>query len=183
MRLPPIRIKTRLESPALRRLYGDREPFLYAGFSGEPLTGVGVFANDAGPHWHYVGFGLHDRFGHELSFRLAARDVSDPTASPTWPVRLLQEFARHSVRSRVALGAGQYLRLTEPLDPGHEMCGGALVSDPELTGDYLQVVGLHDEELRLMGEDGYERFLEALRRRDELFITDPERPSLPEAQP
>jgi len=177
MRLPPIRISTRLESPALRRLYGAREPFLYAGFSGEPLSGVGVFGSPRG-HWHYVGFGLRERFGHELSFRLAARDVDDPSRSPAWPVRLLQEFARHSVGSQSPLSEGQYLRLPEALDPSHRMRSGALVPDPELGPDYLQVVGIHDRELRIMAEDGYERFLAALRQRDGLMVTDPERAPL-----
>lgn len=176
MRLPPIRITTRLESPALRRLYGSREPFLYAGFGGEPLSGVGIYANPRGPHWHYVGFGLRERFGHELSFRLAADDVSDASTAPTWPVRLLQGFARHSIGSQVALTEGQYLHLPDALDPSQPMRSGALVPDPELDGDFLQVVGLHDSELELMSEDGYESFLRELRERDALLITDPDRP-------
>jgi hypothetical protein len=178
MRLPPIRITAQVDSPALRSLYGAQEPFVYAGFTGQPLTGVGVYAHAQGPHWHYVSFGLRRRFERELSFRLRADDVQDPADAPVWPVRLLQEFARLAVRSQRAFARGHYLRLTEPLAPTVQMRSGAIVPDPELADDYLQVVGLHESELRLMGGDGWTRFLDALRARDALLVTDPARPSL-----
>lgn len=171
MRLPPIRIKTRLSSRALHGLYGELEPFVYAGFTGEPLTGVGVFPHASG-HWHYVGFGLQDRFGHELAFRLAAKDIDDPSSSPGWPVRLLQAFAKHAVRSRVPLAPGGYLRLAEPVDPEDRWSGGALITDPELPG-HLLVVGLRDDQLKLMAEDDYTAFLQRLREVDPLLVTTP----------
>jgi hypothetical protein len=183
MRLPPVRISTRVSSPALEALYGAQQPYVFAGFSVEPLSSVVVFANPAGPHWHYVGAGLGEPFGHELTFRLVALSVEDPGAAPAWPVRLLQEFARHAVRSRVPLDRGQYLHLPDALDPEHVMRSGALVLDPELGDGYLQIVGLHDEELPLMSEDGYERFLEALRAEDALLVSDPARRVLPDPRP
>ena len=71
---------------------------------------------------------------------------------------------------------GTFSATTAPLaTTGGGGGSGALVPDPEMPADYLQVVGLHDDEVRLMGEDGYERFLEALRTRDALLVTDPER--------
>ncbi len=165
MRLPPIRIRTKLEEGPLAELYGDREPFHYAGSSGEPLRSVSVFGNEEGPHWHYVAFGLKERFGIELSFRLAAASVENAVDAPGWPVALLQRLARLTIGTERPLGSGHYVCFEEPVDPAREIRCFAVVEDPQLAGPYLQAVGLHEDELLLISEDGYESFLRHRRHR------------------
>jgi hypothetical protein len=184
MRLPPIRIRTRVDDATLEELYADREPFHWAGDGSErePLAGVSVFGNDEGPHWHYVGFGLRGRglFAFELTFRLAAEAVDDLARAPRWPIRLLNEFARHAIRSRRPFEPGHYLCLPQPVDPDRDVRCGALVPDPQLCsgeGDprWLQIVGLHERELAWMSGDGYRRLLAELRRHEPLLVTVPGR--------
>lgn len=175
MRLPPIRI--RVDDAPLAALYGDREPFHWVtneGATSEALSGVSVFGNDVGPHWHYVGFGLAPEFGFELSFRLAADRIGDGAPAPAWPVKLLDAFARHAIRSGRPFECGHYLCLPEPVDPHGAVRCAAVVSDPQLRDadpQWLQIVGLHEDELDRMSGDGYRRFLEELRRRDPLLVT------------
>jgi len=178
MSLPTIHLRTRLYDGPLADLYGDREPFHFATRAGEPLRTVIVFGNDAGPHWHYVAFGLEERFGFELSFRLAASAVENAADAPSWPVSLLSRLARHAVRTERPLGSGQYVCFEEPFDPDREVRCVAVVQDPQLCGPYLQAVGLREDELARMSEDGYERFLRALRERAPLLVTEPRRPPL-----
>ena len=175
MRLPPVRIRVRLDEE-LASLYEGREPFLYSGGSSRgPLASVSVFVNDEGPHFHYVGSGLRGRFGNELSFRLAAGAQSSPSSAPIWPVRLLERFAQHAIRSRRPFEPGHYLCLPEPVDPERQVRCGVLVPDPQLAPSVLQVVGLHEEELALISEDTWQGFLGALREQAPLYVTVPGR--------
>ena len=178
MALPTIRIRTRLDEGPLADLYGEREPFHFAAPPRGPLRSVSVFANEDGPHWHYVAFGLEERFGFELSFRLAASSVDDVADAPDWPVSLLHRLARHAIRTERPLGSGQYICFEEPVDPEREVRCFAVVEDPQLACPYLQAVGLREDELARMSEDGYERFLCALRERGPLLVTEPRRPPL-----
>lgn len=187
MDLPLVRVRTVL-SPAervLSELYPDQQPFLFLApvpwrdGGPDPLSGVGVFTHPEG-HLHYVGFGLRDAgFSFELTFRLAA----EPSSSvPSWPVRLLNEFARHAIKSRRPFGRGHYLCLPEPIDPAGALRCGALVQDPQLAhderGEWLQIVGLHEDELDAIGGDAYEHLLGALRASAPLLVTTPGRRSL-----
>ena len=166
-----IRFTTRLDHAGLRSLYADREPFhwLDAGVT------VTAFANDEGPHWHYVALGAREALGQELSFRLATGSVDE--AAPRWPVELLRRLAHHAVGCTHPIGDGWYVCFEEPLDPDGSLRCVALVPDPQLDGAML-AVGLHEAELSLMSEDGYGRFLGALRERDPLLVTHPERDPL-----
>ena len=177
MRFVPPRI--RVDDAPLKALYGDRAPFHWG--AGEALSGVSVFGNDEGPHWHYVGFGLREGglFDFELTFRLAADRVDDPSRAPRWPIRLLDAFAMHALERRHPFEAGHYLCLPEPIDPEREMRCGALVPDPQLgDGAWLQIVGLHERELAWVSGAGYRRFLQELRECDPLFVTSPSRAPL-----
>ena len=189
MRLPPIRIRTRLETGPLAALYGEQEPEIFSGpgTREEPLTTVGVFEaapQEAPRHWHYVGFGLRDRFALELTFRLVrvARGEG-PVGAPAWPVGLLQRFARHVVESGVGFEEGHYLCLPTPVDPGGRLRCAALVKDPELGASelpaYYQVVALHERELPSMADDGWKELIARLRAATPLFVTRPDRAPLP----
>ncbi len=177
MDLSAVRIRTTL-SPRLAELYPGQQPFVFTAplpwrdGGPDPLSGVGVFAHPDG-HLHYVGFGLREAggFAFELTFRLAGE-----ASVPAWPVRLMNEFARHAIKTRRPLSRGQYLCLSEPVDPRETVRCAALVPDPQLTSDgWLQIVGLHEDELSVMSGDGYERLLAELA---PLFVTIPGRPAL-----
>lgn len=170
MDLPDVRIRA-LRAPADERLdalYPAQEPFVFVPAPGDPLSSVRVFAHPD-RHLHYVGHGLSEAgFAFELTFRLEA-----PPPAPAWPVRLMNEFARHAIKTRRPLGPGHYLCLPKPVDPAGTVRCGALVPDPQLDveGDraWLQIVGLRDEELAVIREEG--AFLRALAHRAPLFVT------------
>jgi hypothetical protein len=172
-----VRIRVAPLDRALADLYPDREPYLFGAIDElEPLRGVAVFAHPEGHH-HYVSIGLRDAGSQvELTFRLATRG-DEP--APSWPAQLLAEFARHALRRRRPFGSGHYLCLPRAIDPDGLVRCGVLVPDPELpTGAWLQIVGLHERELRAVSGDGYLAFLDALRARGPLFVTSPSRAPL-----
>lgn len=171
MDLPDVRISA-LRAPADERLdalYPEQEPFVFVPAPGDPLSSVRVFAHADG-HLHYVGHGLGEAgFAFELTFRLEA-----PSPAPAWPVRLMNEFARHAIRARRPFGPGHYLCLPRPVDPAGRVRCGALVPDPQLVApdsapEWLQIVGLREEELAVIREEG--AFLRALAHRAPLFVT------------
>lgn len=179
MDLHDVRIHS-LRSPAdgaLEALYPGQEPYFFVAPTRfreggpDPLSGVSVFTHAEG-HLHYVGHGLRDAagFSFELTFRLAM----DPPA-PAWPVRLMNEFARHAIKAQRPFGPGHYLCLPEAAPGGSVRCG-ALVPDPELARDepdpaWLQIVGMSEEELVVISEEGYDGFVRALAHRAPLFVT------------
>jgi hypothetical protein len=68
------------------------------------------------------------------------------------------------------------------VDPAREVRCAAVVSDPQLSVDegrarWLQLVGLHEDELPWMSGARYERLLGELRRREPLLVTAPGRPA------
>lgn len=181
MRLSPPRI--RVDVAELDALYPEAEPLCLLGDEvAPPLSGVSVFANREGPHWHYVGF-VRDPDEHEdvqLTFRLVATERAEPAAAPRWPVLLLSEFAAHAHATARPLAPGQYLCFPRPIDPDGGVRCAALVRDPQLAPDdpaprYLQLVGLHERELAWISGDGHARLLAALRERAPLLVTDPSR--------
>ncbi|MCB9594521.1 MAG: suppressor of fused domain protein [Sandaracinaceae bacterium] len=165
-----IRIRTLLDHEPLRALYGAREPFSWPGSA--DTVPVSAFVNEAGPHWHYVALGARDALGHDLTFRLAATSVDE--AAPRWPVELLRRVTAHARGCEKAIGDGWYVCFEEPVDPEGALRCVALVPDPQLP-DAMQAVGLHERELALVSEDGYRRFLGALREREPLLVTAPTR--------
>jgi len=174
MTLPPVRITTSLDHEPLRALYGESEPFSWAGPGDEPQLGVSAFPNADGPHWHYVTLGTRALFGFELTFRLEAASVSDATSAPRWPVELLQRLARHTLRCRRLPALGWYVCFERPLDPAGGVRCVAVVDDPQLP-EARQAVGLHADEVALMSEDSYPRFLRRLRDALPLLVTRPTR--------
>ena len=174
MRLPPVHITTVLDHAPLRELYGERDVFSWAGPADQPRLGVCAFGNEDGPHWHYVVLGTRELFGRELSFRLATSSIEDVERAPRWPAELLQRLAGLTLRSRRPPARGFYLCFERPLDPDGEVRCVALVDDPQLP-HALQAVGLREEELSLMSESDYPRFLGALKARAPLLVTVPQR--------
>lgn len=175
MDLQDFRIRASDSDEALEALYPGQQPFFFVAPARwqdggpDPLSGVSVFTHTGG-HLHYVGHGLRDAagFSFELTFRLA----TEPPA-PAWPVRLMNEFARHAIKAQRPFGPGHYLCLPAPV--GAVRCG-ALVPDPELARDaappvFLQIVGLREDELGVVSEQGYDGIVCALADRAPLFVT------------
>jgi hypothetical protein len=190
MDLHDVRIRASGADQVLDTLYPGQQPFFFVAPARwcdggpDPLSGVSVFSHADG-HLHYVGHGLRDAagFSFELTFRLAitlARGSPERGGSavielpaPAWPVRLMNEFARHAIKAKRPFGPGHYLCLPEAV--GAVRCG-ALVPDPQLARaeadpEWLQIVGLREDELSVISEQGYDGFLCALAHRAPLFVT------------
>ncbi len=148
-------------------------------------------------HWHYVSYGLSELFektspdpdvsgfGFELSLRTMRREgESQP---PAWGVRLLQALGRFVLSSGQGFDSGHRADLGGPLVPGvrTELRGIAIIPDPSLgkiTTEFgsllfLQVVGLHGDEIEAMEEMDYERVVMMLGELDHFGRTELERES------
>ncbi len=148
-------------------------------------------------HWHYVSYGLSELFektspdldvsgfGFELSLRTMKRDGE--TAPPAWGIRLLQALGRFVLNSGQGFDSGHRADLGGPLVPGAttELRGIAIIPDPSLGkittpfGSllFLQVVGLHGDEIEAMEEMDYERVVMMLGELDHFGRTELDRRS------
>ncbi len=166
----------------------------------DPLEGVSAFASD--DHWHYISYGLSelyedDRalfpprqgesgFGFELTFRL--KKVGDETQAPPWPVGMLQRLARYVFRSGNVFRPGDHMDLNGPIGGLSEtkLTGALFTPDTALKPldtrygavNFLQVVGVTDDELEAVKDWRCEGFLEVVARTNAPLVTDPPRPSL-----
>ena len=191
---------------ALRPMYGDHEPrhygtlISYALGGPDPIDGVSAYWRDAPtPHWHYVTYGfseLYDKqtddpdvsgYGFELTFRLAA-DARTPEP-PIWPMNLLQNLARYVFSTGNAFAAGDHMNARGPIhadDASTRLTSLGFARDPELPPadtphgrvEFLQVVGITDDEERAMRAWDGEKLLDLASRHLPLLVTDLARPSL-----
>lgn len=179
------------------RHFGTALPWTLGGK--DPLDGVSVYWSGQGrPHWHYVSYGLSELFdkesddaevsgfGFELTFRLAAAEGSTEADSPpTWPMSLLQNLARYVFQTGNVLEAGHHLDANGPIAADHAtaLCHLAFVEDPQLPArdtpngrlQFLQAVGLTDDEHAAILAWSTGGVLEALEPTMPLWITDPDR--------
>jgi suppressor of fused len=155
----------------------------YAEGGPDPLDLVRVFKVDApAPHWHYVGIGLSELgdkmsddekrsgWGLELTFRLARTATED--APPVWPVVMMQKLARYVNNERRPFGQAHYIAMGGPIASGQEtaLVGLTFSIDPTLGSldgpngrfDFIQVIGITQDELDLIDDDNVEGMLEAL---------------------
>ncbi len=188
---------------ALDELYEGVEPMHWGtvlpfNLGGEdPLYGVSVYHNlHQQPHLHYVTYGFSDLyekesddpewsgFGFELTFRLAAPEKAEP---PIWVVNFLQNLARYVFQSGNGLGEGHTLPLNSPicLETETLIRTVTFVEDPELgiietpngKVQFLQVVGLTEDELDATQCWNARRFTKLIQEQNSLLITDIERES------
>lgn len=168
--------------------------------SPSPLPAVAVYevprAKIAGvwhpAHWHYVGYGLSELFeklsddpdvsgfGFELTLRVPRADGEE--RPPAWGVRLIQALGRYVLLSGEGFDSGHRADLGGPLVPGvaTELRGIACVPDPALgkiatpfgTLLFLQVIGLHADELAAFEPMDYERVVMMLAEVDHYGLTD-----------
>lgn len=135
---------------ALGRLYPVARPWHVSYVAGEhELQAGSVYPADG--HWHYVTYGLGQRWGLELTFRLVRGGEVDP---PQWPFVLLNHVAVYANGLSECLEDGQWLDLRGPIT-GFPHSGGPdsrltvliLAVDPELGERFLQLVGVTEAEV------------------------------------
>jgi len=145
----------------------------------EVIDGISAYeATMPRPHWHWVTYGLTDLYhkegddpdwsgwGYELVMR-APRDE-------LWPRDALRQIANWAHRTKTLLGAGEYMDVRGPLVAGVpcELAGWATAADralptlqtPHGRVEFLDVIGLHPEEIAFWVQRGAEATLERLAR-------------------
>ena len=182
------------------RHYGTALPYTLGGQ--DPLDGISVYWADVPrPHWHYITYGFSELYakesgdaaasgyGFELTFRLAA-DAGDNADStpPVWPMNLLQNLARYVFGSGNAFEEGHHLDANGPiaLETGTRLCHLAFMADPQLPArdtsngrlQFLQLVGLTDEEMEAVKRWSTHGVLQALQPAMPLWISDLQRANL-----
>jgi suppressor of fused-like protein len=191
---------------ALKPIYGDAEPAGHWGtivrysMGGEdPCDGVSAYRRDEPvPHWHYITYGMTELYekesddpeysgwGLEFTYRLA-RAPEDGDTPPTWPLTLLNGMARYIIDSGNLLQPGHYIDLNGPPGPVEsDLTSAAFVHDPELPPiqtpngkvEFLQLVGITDDEQAAMRRWKTSKVLELMADRLPLFVTDLRRKSL-----
>ena len=142
-------------------------------------------------HWHLVTYGLSEidakesddpdisGWGFELTVRVETTGDSDE--EPAWAVDLLTNLAVYVWTSRHPFAPGHHVALGGPIriDTDTQLTAAAVVRDPvlgETTGpfgfvEFLQVVGMTDDELELCRAWSTEGVLDVLGHRDPLLVT------------
>ena len=193
---------------ALKPIYGDTEPLHFGAVlpyplgGNDPIHGISVYPRtDPVPHWHFVTYGFTDLFhketddaeesgfGFELTFRLARPTGPEMEAQPpTWALNFLQNLARYVFGTGNRFAAGHKMGLNGPiaLDSETRITAICFADDPELaeiesefgTARFVQIVGITDDEYRLIQEWSTPGLVEILRTRLPHLITDLARPSV-----
>jgi suppressor of fused-like protein len=186
-----------------RRLFGEQEPRNWAPIlpsmlgGSDPLEGVSAYACDEPRHWHFVTYGfseLYEKewedpelsgFGFELTFRLARGEEAEP---PIWCVNFLQNLARYVFQSGNTFEDGHHLDLNSPiaLDLPTKIRAIMFMDDPQMGTiqtpngrvQFLQIMGISLDELRVLKRWRSEKFLELLTSEIPLGLTDLSRDTL-----
>ena len=183
---------------ALAKIYPHTKPqhwgtILPFGLGGnDPLPGLSAYERtEPVPHWHFVTYGftdLHHKeneteesgYGFELTLRIArAADDHEP---PTWALNFLQNLGRYVFSSGNAFAAGHKMGLNGPiaLDHDTQITAICFADDPEL-GDidtpfgaarFVQIVGITDDEYRLIQEWTTTGLLDILGKKLPVLVTD-----------
>jgi suppressor of fused-like protein len=178
--------------PAAHR-YRSARPRKFSG--GTPLHAVTAHRLADPDHWHLVTYGLTEMqsketpdrrvsgWGAELTLRVTGTDTQ-----ALWAVDLLSALAGYVWSSGRAFDAGHHIDLRGPMKIGSAspISAAALVADPLLadlqgpfgTVRFLQVVGLHADELEACRSWSTEGVLGLMARRNPLLMTDLVRASL-----
>lgn len=185
---------------ALEPLYGTGEPHAHFGAvvpymlgGNDPLHGISVhLRSDPQPHFHFITYGFTDLFaketsdpdesgfGFELSLRL--RRAPDETDVPTWALNFLQNLARYVFGTGNRFDVGHKMGLNGPIALGYDTKLSAILfaDDPELgpidspfgRARFLEVVGITDDEYRLIQEWSTTGLVEILKKKLPFLITD-----------
>ena len=177
--------------------FGTVLPYMLGG--NDPLHGISAYARTEPLHWHVVTYGFTDLFhketddpdesgfGFELTFRLARAPTDE--APPTWALNFLQNLGRYVFGTGNRFAAGHKMGLNGPIALGEETAITAVcfTDDPELgesiaspfgKARFVQIVGITDDEYRLIQEWSTTRLVDMLRKQSAMLITSLRRPSL-----
>ncbi|HSK04858.1 MAG TPA: suppressor of fused domain protein, partial [Kofleriaceae bacterium] len=191
---------------ALRPIYGDdADPIHYAAAvpyalgGKDPLEGISAYPRDTPvPHWHLVTYGFTDLFDKESAdpavsgygFELTLRLLRSPEEEtpPAWALDFLQNLGRYVFSTGNRFGLGHKMGLNGPIALGHDtqLTAICFAEDPELgefsspfgAARFLQVVGLTDDEYRLVQEWSTTGLVEVLGRSLPFLVTDLARASV-----
>ena len=190
---------------ALEPMYGEVDPMHWGtvvpyGHGGDdPIHGISCYPRtEPTPHWHFITYGFTDLFhketedpeesgfGFELTFRLA-RAASDEQPPP-WALNFLQNLGRYVFSTGNRFAVGHKMGLNGPIALGNETKITAIcfADDPELgeissefgKAQFVQIVGITDEEYRLIQEWSTHGLVDILRKRLPLLVTDLARTSV-----
>ena len=188
---------------ALRNIYGDVEPkhwgtvIPYFLGGNDPLTGLSAYQDlEDGKSWHFVTYGfseLYEKefedpevsgFGFELTFRLATDDVE---ANAPWVFSFLQNLARYVFKTGRTFGQGHTIPLNGPICQGSvtKIVAVAFAQDSQLgeivtpngSVEFLQIVGLTEEELIAIQSWNARSFFDLMATRNPKLVTDINRES------
>lgn len=190
---------------ALKPIYGNQEPKHYGTVLSyqlggpDPLQGISAYKRLTPiPHWHYITYGfseLYDKesenkavsgFGFELTLRL--KTEPDSAEPPIWVLNFLQNLARYVFKSGRVFEQGHYMNANGPIAIGVNTCirSVAFAEDPELAAmetpnghlEFLQVVGITEDEELAIKQWQTLKALEVFRSHLPLLVTDLDRESL-----
>ncbi|MGE3851293.1 MAG: suppressor of fused domain protein [Planctomycetota bacterium] len=168
----------------------------------DPLDGISAWKVDrdgSPPHWHLVTYGFTELFekeseiaemsgfGHELTWRLV-REEADGDQPPMWALSFLHHLGRYVFQTGRTFREFHYMNLNSPIVQHIETGIRAicLMRDPDLPDEFespfgkagfLQIVGIHLDELAAMQDWNTEGVLELARKKDPLLVTSLSRPS------
>ncbi len=185
---------------ALQPVYRGEDPHAYFGTAvpymlggNDPIHGISVYLrSEPVPHFHFVTYGFTDLFrketedpetsgfGFELTLRLAR--AADDDTPPAWAMNLLQNLARYVFGTGNRFGVGHKMGLNGPIALGDDTKLTAILfaDDPELgeirsafgKARFLQLVGITDDEYKLIQEWSTGGLVEILREHVPLLVTD-----------
>jgi len=191
---------------ALAPIYGDAEPHAHYGTvlpymlgGNDPIHGISVYLReDPLPHFHFVTYGFTDLFvketedpdesgfGFELTLRLG-RSAGD-TEVPNWALNFLQNLARYVFGTGNRFGVGHKMGLNGPIavDEDTKLTAILFAEDPELgafesefgKARFIQIVGITDDEYRLIQEWSTTGLVEILRKKLPHLVTELTRDSV-----
>jgi hypothetical protein len=130
---------------AMSRLYPQAQPW-HVTYPSEGFRLRAASAYPAGGHWHFVSYGLGERLGFELTFRVARDAERQP---PQWPFLTLERVAGLADAAGEPFEEGQWADLGVPIT-GYPHTDGPptgltvviLAADPQLGERFLQLVGV-----------------------------------------
>ena len=180
---------------ALAKLYPGIKPFHVAPGLGPYLGGgvQGISAYPGAGHWHLVTYGLSELyvkessnleesgFGYELTFRIPRAEQQN--RPPDWSFTLLEKVAI-TQREGSDYWAGSRLHVGGPIDGAKsQLTVLAFAADAELEPmetpngrvEFLQLVGITEQEAELMKQSTTADVLAAMARANPHLITDPSR--------
>jgi hypothetical protein len=190
---------------ALAPLYAGREPTHYGTLISyelggpDPLRGISAYKRlEPVPHWHFITYGFTELFGKksenkEVSgwgFELTMRVKTEAPAEepPVWTVNFLQNLARYVFDSGNAFANWDYMNSNGPIASETDTLIRSMVftHDPELPPmetpngrvEFLQVVGITDDEELAVKQWRPLAVLEVFREHMPLLVTDLDRASL-----